>query len=79
MTELSWRTKRKGYWLFKQNKVRKELETDRRIHFVVSGKEDDHSVILDKVRHNYVCDCGFFSLKFKDCSHIIAVKLSQGE
>lgn len=75
---ISWKTKRKGYWLFKQGKVKKELETDKRIHFLINSDEK-HSVILDKIKNTYSCDCNFYSLKFKDCSHIIACKLFQGE
>jgi hypothetical protein len=77
MANLSWKTKRKGFWLFKEGKVRKDIETSKRIYFVVSSDEE-HSVIFDKVKKSYTCDCEYFSLKFKDCSHIYAVKLFMG-
>ena len=68
------RTKRKGYWLFKNNQVKKEVDTAKRIHFTVKGKEEDHYVIYDKLKDEYQCDCKFYSIKFDDCSHIIACK-----
>ncbi len=77
MAGLSWKTKRKGFWLFKEGKVKKDIETDKRIYFIVSS-EKEHSVIFDKVKKSYTCDCEYFSLKLKDCSHIYAVKLFMG-
>ena len=75
MEKISWRTRRKGYWLFRQGKVKKELETDKRIHFTIDTNSKNHSVIYDKMKGSFGCDCEFFSLKFKDCSHIIACRL----
>ncbi len=72
MTDI--KTKRKGYWLFKNGKVKKELETDKRIHFKVKGETQEYSVIYDKQKKKFECDCRFFSLKFNNCSHIIACK-----
>jgi len=79
MSEISWITKRKGYWLFKSGKVSKELETDKRIHFNVQGKTSNYSVIFDKKKNIYTCTCSYSSLKFKDCSHIISCRLFAGE
>jgi len=75
MKRTSWRTRRKGYWLFKQGKVKKEIETDKRIHFTVDTDSKNHSVIYDKIKGDWSCDCSYYSLKFKDCSHIIACRL----
>jgi len=75
MSDLSWRTKRKGYWLFKEGKIKKGIENDKRIYFDVESGDDVHSVIFDKNKKNFTCDCEFFSLKFKECSHIYAAKL----
>lgn len=75
MTDLSWRTKRKGYWIYKEGKVKKDIENDKRIYFNIESDEKTHSVIFDKVKNTFTCDCEFFSLKFRDCSHIYAVKL----
>lgn len=72
--KVSKKTEMKGYWLYKQGKVRKDLETDKRIHFIVRSKDKDHFVILDKVKKEFSCDCEFFSLHQKPCSHIIASK-----
>lgn len=77
MVGLSWRTKRKGYWLFKEGKVKKDVETDKRIYFLVYG-DKEHSVIFDKKKGNFTCDCEYFSLKLTECSHIYAVKLFLG-
>ena len=72
---VSKRTERKGYWLFKENKVKKELETDKRIHFTVKSGLESHSVIFDKKKNEWICDCSFWSLKFQPCSHIHASQL----
>ncbi len=75
MARLSKDVRKKGYLLFRKGKVRKVLETDRRIHFEVEGETDIHSVIFDKIRKTFNCDCPYFSLHQKACSHIVAVKL----
>jgi hypothetical protein len=69
---VSTKTERKGYWMFKQEKVKKDLETDKRIHFMVGSEEKDHYVIFDKSKNRFSCDCEFFSLHQGTCSHIIA-------
>jgi len=71
---VSKKTERKGYWLYKEGKVKKDLETDKRIHFVVQSNEKEHFVIFDKLKEKFSCDCEFFSLHAKPCSHIIASK-----
>jgi len=72
---VSKKTERKGYWLFKENKVKKELETDNRIHFTVKSGLKNHSVIFNKKKNEWICDCNYWSLKFQDCSHSIAAQL----
>jgi len=74
MQKVSWKIKRKGYWLFKNGKVKKEFENEKRIHFSVRGEGVSHSVIYDKKKNDFSCDCNYFSLKLTDCSHIIACK-----
>ena len=69
---ISTKTERKGYWLFKQSKVLKDLETDKRIHFIVHSQEKDHFVIFDKKKKEFSCDCEYFSLHLEPCSHIVA-------
>ena len=66
--------RRKGLLLLKEGRVKKDLETERRIYFKVLGESDSHIVIFDKERNKFSCDCKFFSLKQKKCSHIIAAE-----
>jgi len=75
MVKISKKTEMKGYWLFKQGKVKMDLETDKRVHFVVKSKDRDHFVIFDKKKKKFSCDCEFFSLHQKTCSHILASKI----
>lgn len=75
MGNISEATKKKGQRLYEKGRVKKELETQRRTHFTVHGDTEKHSVIFDKERKGWVCDCRYFSLKQKECSHILAAKL----
>ena len=72
--DVSREVKKKAYWLFRSGKVRKDMESEKRIFFSVFSRET-HSVIFDKDKNEFSCDCNYFSLHFKPCSHIIAVKL----
>ena len=65
----------KGLNLFKDGRVKKEVETDKRIHFKVKGETDVHSVIFDKMKKEFRCDCKYSSLDKGICSHIVAAKL----
>ena len=67
--------KEKALKFLKEGRVKKELETGRRIYFKVRGETEEYSVIYDKQRKRFECDCPFHSLKGKECSHILAVKL----
>lgn len=58
--------------LIEENKVKKEVETDKRVHFIVEGTEENHSVIFDKAKKEWNCDCNYNTLKRKTCSHIVA-------
>jgi len=73
--EISKEIKEKGYKLLKDGKVKKDLETGKRIHFKVQGETEIHSVIFDKVKNEFECDCRYWSLRQKTCSHIIACEL----
>ena len=76
MADISKRTERKGYWLYKQNMVEKQIETDRRIHFAVKTTHvKEHFVIFDKKKKEFSCDCQFYSLHLRPCSHILAAKM----
>ncbi|MEM7819132.1 MAG: hypothetical protein QW403_03270 [Candidatus Aenigmatarchaeota archaeon] len=72
---ISREVRKKGYLLFRKSKVKKELETEKRIHFKVEGETEIHSVIFDKIKKKFFCDCSYFSLHEKKCSHIIACEL----
>lgn len=73
--KISEEVRKKGNTLLKLKRVIKELETESKIHFKVRGETDVHSVIFDKIRKRWSCDCLFFSLHTKTCSHIFACKL----
>lgn len=66
---------KKAKTLLEQRKVKKEVETGKRIHFKVQGETEQHSVIFNKDKTEWVCDCRYFSLKRKECSHILASKM----
>lgn len=75
MGKVSKEVKIKGYMLFNEGKVRKEVETDKRIHFKVQGETETHSVIFYKEKDEFICDCKWSSLKKGICSHVYAIKL----
>jgi len=58
--------------LVQEGKVKKEVESDKRTHFTVQGTTEKHSVIFDKEKGNWSCDCKYSSLYQKSCSHIVA-------
>jgi len=60
--------------LLKEGKVRVDFESEKRIYFSVHSREV-HSVILEKDSGEFKCDCKYFSVKQKECSHIIACRL----
>ena len=62
----------KGKILFEMDKVKKEIDTEKRVYFTVEGKSESHSVIFDKGKKEFKCDCKFNSLHQKRCSHIVA-------
>ncbi len=64
--------------LLGEKKIEKNVETDKRIHFTVIGDTEAHSVIFDKEKKRFSCDCKFFALQEKECSHILACKLKEG-
>lgn len=64
----------KGKKLLREGRVTKEVETSSRIHFTVASSEP-HSVIFDKEANRWSCDCQFFTLRQRVCSHILACML----
>lgn len=77
MEKLSKEIIQKGKKLFKTGKVKKELETEKRIHFTVKGETETHYVIFEKGKKEWKCDCKFSSLHHKRCSHIFACILKR--
>lgn len=75
MEGISKEIKEKAETLLKNNKVKKELETGKRIYFKVFGETETHSVIFDKEKNKWKCDCRFFALRQKECSHVLASKV----
>ncbi len=65
----------KGRLLLKQGKARMEVNTDKRAHFTVDGETAEHSVIFNKSKKTWSCDCRFSTMKGRECSHIYACKL----
>lgn len=65
----------KARMLLEGDRIRKEMETDKRIHFTVRGETEDHSVIFDIVKGKWTCDCRFSALTNRECSHITACKM----
>ena len=61
--------------LFEEGKVTKEVDTDKRTHYKVMGDTEMHSVIFDKRKNNWTCDCRYSALQNKKCSHITAFKM----
>jgi hypothetical protein len=55
--------------------VTKDVETDKRIHFKVRGETEMHSVIYDKTKSSWECDCRYYTLKGRLCSHVLAAKI----
>lgn len=77
MENVSDEIKAKGEILLRDGKVKKEMETERRIYFEVSGESDIHSVIFDKKNNSWNCDCRYFALNQRECSHIVAAKMKE--
>jgi hypothetical protein len=65
---------KKARKLFREGRVRLDFESEKRIYFTVYSR-DVHSVIYDKEKNEFKCDCKYFSVKQKECSHIKACKL----
>ena len=70
MAKTSKGIEKKALQIFKDGRVKLDLETDKRMHFKVKGDSEEHSVIFDKEKNNFLCDCKFGSLKEGYCSHI---------
>jgi hypothetical protein len=65
---------KKAKKLFKEGRVKLDFESGKRVYFSVYSREI-HSVIFEKEKNEFKCDCKYFSVKQKECSHIKACKL----
>lgn len=61
--------------LVSEGRIEKEIATDKRIHFKVLGETEEHSVVFNRQKNTWSCDCRYSSLQKKECSHIIAAKM----
>lgn len=75
MSEISKDVDKKGREIFDTGRVKKEMETDKRDYFVVQGDTEEHSVIHNKIKDEWVCTCKYWTLKQRVCSHILAAQL----
>ncbi|MEM5802096.1 MAG: hypothetical protein QXQ18_01785 [Candidatus Aenigmatarchaeota archaeon] len=75
MEKISKSIHKKAMKLLRGNKVNIDIETEKRTHFTVKGETEEHMVVYDKIQGKWLCDCKFFVLKEKECSHIYASKI----
>jgi len=75
MDQASESVAKKAKMLVEQKRVRKELDSDKRVHYIVLGDTEQHSVIFDKKKKTWECDCPWSTLKRMECSHILAAKM----
>lgn len=78
MEQPSYEIIRKGKDLAESGKVSKDLDTERRIYFTVEGETQKHSVIFEKEKKEFKCDCKFNSLHNRKCSHVLACMIKEG-
>ncbi|MBI2005177.1 MAG: hypothetical protein HYS80_00235 [Candidatus Aenigmarchaeota archaeon] len=77
MKEVSNEIIRKGKILLELGKVTKDLDTDKRAYFNVEGESEKHSVIFEKEKKEWKCDCKYNSLHHRRCSHVYACMLKE--
>ena len=61
------------------NSVKLDYKTEKHISFIVKGDESTHNVMYfdeKKYEKKWQCDCKWYTLQDKLCSHIIAVNLA---
>ena len=69
--KISRDVERKALQIFKDSRVKLDLETDKRMHFKVKGDSEEHSVIFDREKNSFLCDCKWGSLSKEGyCSHV---------
>lgn len=67
--------RKKGLEIFGEGRVKKVLITPKRVHFSVTGDTEEHSVIFDREKNIWMCDCKYYALRGKACSHTTAAQL----
>ena len=67
--------RKKGLQIYADGRVKKTLDTHKRTHFSVTGDTEEHSVIFDKEKNIWMCDCKYYALRGKACSHTTAAQL----
>ncbi len=75
--EVSNEILQKGKILLEKGKVTKDIDTEKRIYFTVEGESEKHSVIFEKGKKEFKCDCKFNSLHHRRCSHIVACEFKE--
>lgn len=65
----------KAVGLFEDGAVTLDRHAGGSAYFAVKGSREAHDIIYRLDRKRWMCDCEFFSLKTKYCSHILAVHL----
>jgi len=75
MMAVSDNVKKKSRKLLIHEKVKKDMSSSRRLYFMVEGENDTYSVIFDREKGTWSCECKYSSMKGKECSHIHACKL----
>ncbi len=61
------------------NSVKIDYKTEKHVSFLVNGDESVHNVMyFDEKKYDkkWQCDCKWYTLQDKLCSHIIAVNLA---
>ncbi|MBI2545093.1 MAG: hypothetical protein HYW22_00640 [Candidatus Aenigmarchaeota archaeon] len=75
MEKVSNEIMRKARMLLEFGKVQKDIDTEKRTYYTVEGDSETHSVIYDKIKKEFLCDCKWSTLTNKKCSHMFAVEL----
>ena len=75
MMSISETLREKSRKLLKNGKVRKDMDSEKRLFFTVDGESESYSVIFDRDKGIWSCECKYSSMKNKECSHIHACKL----
>ncbi len=79
MSKISKNIKKKGDRLLKTGNIKKDMDSANRLYFTVEGDTESHSVIFDKMKGKWSCDCKYSSMQNRQCSHIYACRLKMKE